>query len=1035
MFPQQNRHNTNTVGSVGTGGNANNRQQSGYPDNLEPPLLSHAGGEGKRAHADLREERPLSIQSLLNGRVSLSPPPRQPSQQPQSQSHVQQQSRGSEKAVHGADLASPLNSYAYTGYVPRRQHQVQQQHHIYQGASPSSRHFISDPHYPHGANGHSLVYRNGPGYQSAPMAPPSSSSSSLDIRYRPYPEIHSVGPQPPAGVPPQTPHQQMHPPQLVQRVSDNAIGKLPLYARITGGLSKEEKRTAKRGGHSDQLTLQQQQQRRRRRTQACEYCHLKKIKCEGDGVRCINCVKNDVQCTWGLKRKRGPKPKVGVVTDIVSVAISRAKSHQRQKQQPRSSAARVQIAEDKQPLGEKMPLGQPEHQAGHLTAASVPTAAPITPTTAVEAEEAAPVSSQVPIAMILRSESTEPSVSPAQISIDDIQSDDESSALSPPSSDTFEGLRAPAMDGVLNEFFSDKFDADTRDTVRYYFDYFYPLCPMFHPSMFIRRVVRGEVDPLLLDAMRAASAKVITRMTGRFVDGAAIAKSVKQRIILQLEQPSVDLVRVLVIMTLLAGSQGEYMSYNSLICLAASIVVRMGWHKLDLYKRPPPASWESWVNLEVKRRVFWLVYQTDSYQAMLTGRPMSIDEDTVYVQAPCSDYEWDVIVHSPENAASPMDKLATAATSALVAGSIDQSTIVATGAFSYSFMALCELTAIIAHINTFLCDAKAGRSRLPQPAMGSEAPGSSSTSASFPREGPFPAVEFLGTPHSTTTGDLVHPVERTVTLLSEYPTYVALDTRLEAWKGKLLMPEDLRDDAMEANDISYFGTADHRRFMMRVRYFCLHCYYVPITIFLHQSNRPSFFTEYEQPLEARLRRSKNGQGEAASDSAANDCRGAQTSAEDEESDMALREMLNMAFASTWNEGLLAYDIEQQSWKMCVQAAHGLSEHLERNSDFPLYRFDQIIPFCIFMSVSVLIRQIRSCNKALAKGTGIGLLRSVAEVEVERNLCVKHIRHQWELLQSLGSLWDVQGMQLLLKSMQIDEVANAADMLSGMSLSI
>ncbi|KAJ1850596.1 hypothetical protein LPJ57_008076, partial [Coemansia sp. RSA 486] len=109
MFPQQNRHSTDTVGSVGTGGNANNRQQSGYPDNLEPPLLSHAGGEGKRAHADLREERPLSIQSLLNGRVSLSPPPRQPSQQPQSQSHVQQQSRGSEKAVHGADLASPLN--------------------------------------------------------------------------------------------------------------------------------------------------------------------------------------------------------------------------------------------------------------------------------------------------------------------------------------------------------------------------------------------------------------------------------------------------------------------------------------------------------------------------------------------------------------------------------------------------------------------------------------------------------------------------------------------------------------------------------------------------------------------------------------------------------------------------------------------------------------------------------------------------------------------------------------------------------------
>ncbi|PIA14203.1 hypothetical protein COEREDRAFT_21032, partial [Coemansia reversa NRRL 1564] len=49
-------------------------------------------------------------------------------------------------------------------------------------------------------------------------------------------------------------------------------------------------------------------QKRRRRTQACEYCHTKKVKCEGEGLRCINCIKNDVQCVWGQKRKRGPKP-------------------------------------------------------------------------------------------------------------------------------------------------------------------------------------------------------------------------------------------------------------------------------------------------------------------------------------------------------------------------------------------------------------------------------------------------------------------------------------------------------------------------------------------------------------------------------------------------------------------------------------------------------------------------------------------------------------------------------------------------------
>ncbi|KAJ2875049.1 hypothetical protein FB639_004040, partial [Coemansia asiatica] len=752
MFSKQDKHNnTSNLGSVG--GNNNSSDSVGnvsdgrlvdYHDYPGPPPLSFAKGD-RYLQADLREERPLSIQSLLNGRASLSPPPVQSKSQPKSQlMHVssaaemsqqppethrtplQLQIPGPEKIVCGTDPLSPPHSNPYQGYLPQQNHphhnrhqqqqqqhnihnhhqQQQQQQHLYQSARSSVRSYFAELHYPHSANSQSLVFRNGTGSQGHPMA---STASSLGVRYRPYPEIHSVGPQPPpmGGALPQTANQQMQQlQQLAHRANEDTIGKLPLYARISaGGISRDEKRTARRAGHSDQQISQQQQQqnlqlqqqRRRRRTQACEYCHLKKIKCEGDGVRCINCIKNDVQCTWGLKRKRGPKPKVSIMTEVASAALGRAKSLQRQKHQQQQqhqpqqeNMSLVQKPDDKQPLGQNVSARRPEQQTAGHSSAAISVSTTVTATTTIAKAVAVPSTSQVPIAMILRNESASPSQSPAHISADDIQSDDESAALSPPSSDTFEGLRAPAMDGVLSEFFSEKFDADTRDTVRYYFDYFYPLCPMFHPSMFIRRVVRGEVDPLLLDAMRAASARVITRMTGRAVDGPAIAKSVKQRIILQLEQPSVDLVRVLVIMTLLSGSQGEYMSYNSLICLAASIVVRMGWHKLDLYKRPPPASWEDWVQLEVKRRVFWLVYQTDSYQAMLTGRPMSIDEDTVYVQAPCSDYEWDVIMHSPENAASPMDKLSSSsATTALAAaGPIDQSKIVATGAFSYSFMAL-----------------------------------------------------------------------------------------------------------------------------------------------------------------------------------------------------------------------------------------------------------------------------------------------------------------------------------------------------------
>ncbi|KAJ2843980.1 hypothetical protein GGI22_007031, partial [Coemansia erecta] len=53
--------------------------------------------------------------------------------------------------------------------------------------------------------------------------------------------------------------------------------------------------------------------------------------------------------------------------------------------------------------------------------------------------------------------------------------------------------------------------------------------------------------------------------------------------------------------------------------------------------------------------------------------------------------------------------------------------------------------------------------------------------------------------------------------------------------------------------------------------------------------------------------------------------------------------------------------------------------------------------------------------------------------IERARCIRHAKHQWEMLQSLGSLWDVEGMQMLLKSMHIDEVTSATDMFGSMSL--
>ncbi|KAJ1944986.1 hypothetical protein EC988_005854, partial [Linderina pennispora] len=490
--------------------------------------------------------------------------------------------------------------------------------------------------------------------------------------------------------------------------------------------------------------------------------------------------------------------------------------------------------------------------------------------------------------------------------------------------------------------------------------------------------------------------------------------------------PSIDYVRTVVIMTLLAGCRGEHWSYNSLIVLAASLVTRCGWHQIDLYRRPPPATWEEWVNLQIKRRIFWIVYQTDSYQSMLTGRGTTMNESSVYVRTPCSDYEWDIVLKQGTDRPSlathvnTSDALARvkhrpslsssgSSSSLMQSMRVDQDIIVATGAFSYSFMALSELTSIISNTNMFLCDAKASRDSLGMLS------GSSWTGLSPFRDSPFPALNFLN--QTPGTGRLAYRPKRTVRLVSDYPRFGELDYKLQDWKRNLVLPEELRDESMPARDISYFGQADHRRFMMRVRYFCLHCYYVPIAIFLHQSNRPSFFTEYEEPPELRgSDPDADGSAESGYDAAAGD--------------RALREMLNMAFANTWNAGLVANDIEPKSWQVCLDAAHGLSEHLERNQDMPLERFDQVIPFCIFMSSSVLLRQTKKCRRILAERPPG---QDLDKVRAEIALCTRHLQHQWTTLKGLGELWNVAGMEMLLKSMQIDEVTNAADLFSSLSL--
>ncbi|KAJ2795008.1 hypothetical protein H4S07_006596, partial [Coemansia furcata] len=304
---------------------------------------------------------------------------------------------------------------------------------------------------------------------------------------------------------------------------------------------------------------------------------------------------------------------------------------------------------------------------------------------------------------------------------------------------------------IMRRFYSDEVSQDTRDTVVYYLDYFYGVCPIFHPATLLRRVVEGKVEPLLIQAMRASAARVITKHTGVYVDVDKAIEDVQQKLLLGLDNPSLDYVRAVVLLASLKGGEYKFMSYNSLTCLASSLVIRLGWHTIDLVNDKAEMSWDDWIDAELKRRTFWVAYELDSYLGLLSDRPMTIRDSHLYVSAPRSDHTWDDI------SIMKADKRPTC-----YLANMPKSEILRTGYVLHTFVEGCSLTALTSCVNTFLWDAKISFSdrSLPDTCM--------------------PNLRFLEVP-------AIVSMQRPAGLASlfEYPRFAELDQMIKEWRGSL----------------------------------------------------------------------------------------------------------------------------------------------------------------------------------------------------------------------------------------------------------
>ncbi|KAJ2841072.1 hypothetical protein GGI22_008064, partial [Coemansia erecta] len=129
-----------------------------------------------------------------------------------------------------------------------------------------------------------------------------------------------------------------------------------------------------------------------------------------------------------------------------------------------------------------------------------------------------------------------------------------------------------------------------------------------------------------------------------------------------------------------------------------------------------------------------------------------------------------------------------------------------------------------------------------------------------------------------------------------------------------------------------------------------------------------------------------------------------------------------------------------------------------NSDIPIDRCDASISFCLFMSITVLIRNVRICRQKAeqleqtATSTAASSPSADGDAESQQQQQHKHqrmheivrlkdelfksantLRRMWNMLKNLGFMWTIEGMEQLLRTMQVEEIANASDMFSGLSL--
>ncbi|KAI8322578.1 hypothetical protein GQ54DRAFT_259672 [Martensiomyces pterosporus] len=508
-----------------------------------------------------------------------------------------------------------------------------------------------------------------------------------------------------------------------------------------------------------------------------------------------------------------------------------------------------------------------------------------------------------------------------------------------------------------------------------------------------------------MNAIHALSSRFARDGTDRRIETELHVGKVMSRLVMHTGEPTTDIVCAMQITTMCVRGYRGFVPHDTLMCAVANFVLQLGWHRLDDDKdAPPPKTWDEWVDLETKRRAFWMNFQMDSYHVGRSGGAAIFDAEAVRTRMPCPESEWDDLS---------------------------------------SWINRAHAHSVFANMNGRDSDSEDGgnsgvstrealRYRCWTDPASIPAAGSSEESARIVTEQATPSARFDAmqetmlqsfwhrTPHcnlvkkigkfisgarssSVNSGSDCKPPRRP-RLLSDDPMFSEYSQQLDYMCTLPPAAANLKDPLFNASKASFFGNIEHKKYLLRVRYFSQQLYTFPAVIMLHSSNRPSLFTETDTGLSSVLL---------------------------DEEEIKISMALQKALGPAWSQGLVAKDIEPRSWRVCVDAAHRLSDVLRLNDDISLRRVDTVAPFCIFSTITVLLRQLRKCKHAMDSNDMSEM--PIEEWKNEHTRSLAGIARQWRALQEMGSVWHIGGLAELLKPMHIDEVAKAAEQLSSMSL--